>query len=245
MLRDGLKRLLARAGRTTVGQNAVHAALRDDFGPLRFPQARLPQTARGFEDLDFLFTSSRLNHGIASLRLDEAAHLFRVVRDLGPEPATIVEIGRFKGGSTVVISTAMAEGSELWSYDLHLTGPDVDSAELDRELEAALDRLGLAQGVRLIVGDSRSAEPPPRPADVVFVDGDHSYEGARADFERWRELLRPGGHLLFHDGVRAGSFGLVHEGVVRLADELELLDPRFRRLPDAGTVAHFQRASDS
>lgn len=242
MIRDAVKGLLARAGRTTAGQNAVHAALRDDFGPTRFSDARLPESARCFEDLDFLFTSSRLNHGIASLRLDEAAHLFRTVRSLGAVPATIVEIGRFRGGSTVVIATAMSDGSELWSYDLHLTGPDVDSAELDRELADALDRLGIADGVRLIVGDSRTAEPPPRPADLVFVDGDHSYEGARADFERWRELLRPGGHVLFHDAVPAGTFGLVHEGVVRLADELERLDPRFRRLGDAGTVAHFQRS---
>ena len=28
---------------------------------------------------------------------------------------------------------------------------------------------------------------------MLFIDGDHSYEGVRADFERYGRLVRPGG----------------------------------------------------
>jgi predicted O-methyltransferase YrrM len=35
--------------------------------------------------------------------------------------------------------------------------------------------------------------------DVLFIDGDHSYEGARRDFEDYGRLVRPGGIIAFHD----------------------------------------------
>jgi predicted O-methyltransferase YrrM len=35
--------------------------------------------------------------------------------------------------------------------------------------------------------------------DFLFIDGDHSYEGAKADFELYGPLVRPGGLIAFHD----------------------------------------------
>ena len=237
MLRDAVKRAVARAGRTGPGKHVVHAAATAEPVPERFAEVeRWPDGVRGFEDLAFMFRSSQLDHGIASLRFDEAAYLYGLVRSLGR--ATVAELGRYKGGSTVVIAAALAEGSELWSYDLHLHGPGVPRGEdLDRELADALERLGLAEKVRLFVADTRTADPPPEPCGLVFVDGDHSYEGARADVERWRGFLRPGGHMLFHDAVDTGGWGTVHPGVVRLVGELER-EQGVRREAGAGTIAH-------
>ena len=38
-------------------------------------------------------------------------------------------------------------------------------------------------------------------ADFILIDGDHSYAGARRDFELYRELVAPGGMIAFHDIV--------------------------------------------
>ena len=38
-------------------------------------------------------------------------------------------------------------------------------------------------------------------ADVLFIDGDHSLEGVKKDFEIFKELVRPGGMVAFHDIV--------------------------------------------
>jgi len=49
------------------------------------------------------------------------------------------------------------------------------------------------QRVRAILGD--------RPLDVLFIDGDHSYGGVRADWEMYGPLVAPDGLVAFHDIV--------------------------------------------
>jgi cephalosporin hydroxylase len=40
-----------------------------------------------------------------------------------------------------------------------------------------------------------------RTVDVLFIDGDHSYDGAKADFDLYSPLVRSGGLIAFHDIV--------------------------------------------
>lgn len=243
-MRELVKRALGGAGRTTVGKHLVNAAVQADPGLRRYTNVeRWPESIDGFEDLAFLFASNQLSHGIASLQLDEAALLYRLAKHVPPGGA-FVEIGRFKGGSTLLVSSALPEGAELWSYDLHVAiRPDLSGPQLDAELRDALERYGLTHKAHLVVGDSRTAEPPPRPPSVVFVDGDHTYEGARADHERWSELLAPDGHLLFHDAVDTGGYGNHYPGIARLVAEIARDDRRFERQPDTGSIAHFARVA--
>ena len=242
VLRDLVKRALGAAGRTGVGKNFVNAAVRADPGLKRYTTVEhWPESLDGFEDVAFLFSSNQLSHGIASLQLDEAALLYRLARRVAPG-AAVAEIGRFKGGTTLMLASALPDGAEVWSYDLHVAlRPDMTGPQLDAELETALARYGLTDRVHLVVGDSRTAEPPPRPCELVFVDGDHTYEGARADHERWSELVSPGGHLLFHDAVDVGGYGNHYPGIARLVAEIDRDDKRFERRPDAGSIAHFTR----
>ena len=37
--------------------------------------------------------------------------------------------------------------------------------------------------------------------DFLFIDGDHSYDGVKKDFEMYSPLLAPGGMIAFHDIV--------------------------------------------
>src|SRR3954464_5777824 len=103
-----------------------------DPAQMRFANVeRWPESVNGFEDLAFMFSSNQLNHGIASLQLDEAALLFRLARDHRSGP--FVEIGRFKGGSTMIFATALPNAVELLSYDLHVAlRPDLPSLPLER-----------------------------------------------------------------------------------------------------------------
>ena len=35
--------------------------------------------------------------------------------------------------------------------------------------------------------------------DFLFIDGDHTYEGVKQDYEMYRHLVKPGGWIGFHD----------------------------------------------
>lgn len=241
MGRAPMSELIRRLARTKIGKDLIHRAVLEDATERRLSRVEAwPDQVRGFEDLTFLFSSNQLNHGIASLQFDEAALLYRIARDAGP--ATLAEIGRFKGGSTLITAAAMHPEAELWSYDLHVEfDPEMHGARLDQELSEALERFGLASRTHLVMGDSRTVDPPPGALASLFVDGDHTYEGARADFDRWRAFVTPGGHLLFHDAVAEGTYGLHFPGVARIVDEIDRDAHEFERLPNVGSIAHFVR----
>jgi predicted O-methyltransferase YrrM len=44
-----------------------------------------------------------------------------------------------------------------------------------------------------------------RQIDLLFIDGDHTYEGVKKDWEMYSPLVRSGGLIVFHDV--AGNYG--------------------------------------
>lgn len=193
----------------------------------------LPATLGEFEQLaPLVLSSNAANRGLASMRLDEAAHLWSVGRSVGA--ATIVEIGRERGGSTLLLAAAMAPGAVLHSYDPHTK---LGGAGPDAPLAALLDRYGLAGRVELHVADSHTVEPPDGELGLVLVDGDPTYAGTRLDYERFCLRLRSGGHALFHDAVAPGPR---HEALAPLLVEIQR-EGELDRRPDVGTFAHFTR----
>ena len=116
----------------------------------------------------------------------EAAMIYRYAHF-----AHCAEIGRCIGGSTIVLATA---AQTLYSVDIC----PVD----DEALERALKKMHLRDEVSLIVDDSTEHEPIRVNFDFLFIDGDHSYEGVKADFEHWEQFVKVGGHIAFHDMVQ-------------------------------------------
>ena len=109
----------------------------------------------------------------------EFGPLLRLVRAM--KPAVIVEIGCADAGS---------------AYGFRLAAPDAVIESIDVESERATIRgdshdLTTLSALRDALGD--------RAIDVLFIDGDHSYEGVRADFETFSPLVKPGGIVAFHD----------------------------------------------
>jgi len=43
------------------------------------------------------------------------------------------------------------------------------------------------------------------PIDLLFIDGDHSYQGVKSDFEMYSPLVRDSGIVAFHDIAHARS----------------------------------------
>ena len=58
--------------------------------------------------------------------------------------------------------------------------------------------------------------------NFIFIDGDHSYEGIKADFELYSPMLEPGGYLVFDDYQREPW-----PDVQQFVDEVVLKSPLF------------------
>lgn len=131
----------------------------------------------------------------------------------------MLEIGRCYGGSACLISAARPS-IPLDSYDLTMT--------LKPECIGFLQN----RDVSLRLGNTNTVSFAHK-YDFVFIDGDHSYEGVKADFENVLPSLLPGAVILFHDAVR-GAYGTC-EGVERFTTEL-LESNKVKRLSVADSM---------
>ncbi|MEL6893922.1 MAG: class I SAM-dependent methyltransferase [Actinomycetota bacterium] len=134
--------------------------------------------------------------------------LFEAAR-VCPPGGTIVEIGSFRGRSTIVLAAAADPAVRVVAIDPH-AGNDRGPEELngfeaaasdDHELFLAnLRRAGVAERVehlRIFSHDAHTSIDGE--IDVLYVDGAHRYHPALDDIRSWGDRVRPGGSMLIHD----------------------------------------------
>jgi len=134
---------------------------------------------------------------------EELIRLFEIVSAVQVKNA--LEIGTWSGGTlfmtcrvadpdAMVISVDLPGGKfgggYLWPrrFVYRKFAKNNQSLHLLRKDSHNSDTRGL---VRSLLGD--------RSLDFLFIDGDHTYDGVRADFEMYAPLVRSGGIVAFHD----------------------------------------------
>lgn len=201
----------------------------------RFTESSYPRDARklrSFEDCDWLFACHQANRGIARLDFDEAAFLFRLVRSF--KAPRIIEVGRFRGGSTILMGTAGDDGTRITSIDI--------APKNDALLRSVLEKAGIAHKIDLVVNDANKVPAPADTYDIVFIDGDHTYQGIKKDYEHWKKSVKPGGHILFHDAGEGRELATAREDPKRLMREIAQKDGAlWQRQPDVASIASFVR----
>lgn len=105
----------------------------------------------------------------------------------------ILEIGVARANSTKRILDALDKRTQTGRRGTgHLYSIDIDSLCARRVPEQ------LRKYWTFICGDSKEI-PWDKEIDILFIDGDHSYEMAKSDFERFEKFLKPGGLIFMHD----------------------------------------------
>jgi predicted O-methyltransferase YrrM len=192
-----------------------------------------------FEDLSGLFASSLLNHGVVSMTIRQTAYVFGLARRTTATRA--IEVGRWRGGSTVALAAGMGPDGKLWSIDIGEKAErllEISAEQLDAETAEFCRRFCL--DVELLVGDSRTIEADTGEVDIVLVDGDHTYKGVRADVNRFGPRLRVGGALLLDDAFDDFFVPSHPESVGRLVGELDAAGD-FRLVKRVDRLAHLER----
>jgi cephalosporin hydroxylase len=142
-------------------------------------------------------------HGMVQVR-EEIEAFVEFLRPL--KLRNMLEIGSESGG-TFYLWCRVVCGLKI-SLDLP-NGESGSGRFVDRtELAARNQKMrSWAPNVYLVNGDSHSADARARVMgvlagqmlDFLFIDGDHSYEGVKQDFETYSEFVRKGGLIAFHD----------------------------------------------
>lgn len=130
----------------------------------------------------------------------------------------IIEVGSYRGKSTVALSIGSNEGSgaAVYAFDPHEEFQGVFGGIFGPEDRGAFYRNMLSTGayrnVRLVNLSSEVVAPGwDKEVGLLWIDGDHRYEGVKRDFEMWRPHLVPGAVVAFDDTNRGGPERLVDE----------------------------------
>lgn len=91
-----------------------------------------------------------------------------------------LEIGVDKGKSLSIAKMVVPDGVEVHGVDI--------------QVDPGVPGTHFTQGDSVEVAKAFNKE-----ISVIFIDGDHSYEGCKRDIEAWYPKMKKGGVMLFHD----------------------------------------------
>jgi predicted O-methyltransferase YrrM len=239
------RRGVRRYGWRAFTAEAAMRTLRPALAPLAAHRLRrAADRAGGAEEiLDLAFGFEEFGIGICPGQVRSELRELLDVLEREP-PRRMLEIGTANGGSLFTFARTCAPDARVISVDLHHGEFGGGYPAWKVPLYRAFARRG--QRLHLVRGDSHAAATRDRvrellagePLDFLFIDGDHTYDGVRADFDSYSPLVRPGGLVGFHDiapprGDRPGEDRLLvgdvpdywRELTAGRADARELVEP--------------------
>ena len=107
---------------------------------------------------------------------------------------TVLEIGVFKGESSIKIIEALPKGGQYVGIDL--------GDYRNKEAEDIMNEGG--KSIDFIIGDSQSElkKLPKNHFDIIFVDGDHTWNYILQEFKIVEGIVSNGGYIVYHDSVK-------------------------------------------
>lgn len=165
--------------------------------------------------------------------------LKRTIQSIDRSPCVVINIGAGAGTSGLAILESRPD-VVLHTVDVQDTDSPFGCLYAERQVcQEAGYRLG-ENWYQHHMDSKELAEVWPAPVDVVFVDGDHTYDGCAGDILGWLPHILPGGYIAVHDyrkddiptgadGYHAdGPHPLAFEGIDQAVDDL--------LLPNYGTM---------
>lgn len=162
------------------------------------------------------------------LTIDDCRILWETA--LAIEVKCIVEIGAFRGTSSMVLGLACKEtGGHLWSVE----------SKPRKEWYENIHEMNLDKTVTLVAGCSPAVKLDlPGPVDFLFIDGDHQTRSTLRDYYYWGHFVRVGGLIAFHD-IYGPPSAKVNRAIEIILHDGSFCLEEIRRCPvsrDAGTI---------
>jgi predicted O-methyltransferase YrrM len=167
--------------------------------------------------VDFLFSKN----GKAIIPMQHYNELIQLAQVIeNKKPKTILEIGTARGGTLFLASQLADDDALIISIDLPdgMYGGGYPKWKIPYYKSFKKEK----QTILLIQGDSHSKDIynelvsilGERKLDYLFIDGDHTFEGVKEDFDTYSKFIDKAGIIAFHDIVKDRSIEpnhFVHE----------------------------------
>ncbi len=149
------------------------------------------------------------------LEIDEKKELFLLAASF-KEYANIVEIGSYLGSSSCFLSAGLKNGFvyciDTWQNDA------MSESNKDTYTQFCDNTSKYSNKIRKIRGWSYNVVDQilekTSNIDLLFIDGDHSYEGVKKDWDVYSPFLRSGSIIVMHDsGWADGVKKVIEENI--------------------------------
>lgn len=161
--------------------------------------------------------------------------------------ARLVEIGVWHGVTTRRLRAVMARDGLLYAVDPYAKGRLGFSAQ--RYIAQRVVRKVRNGNVRWVRQTGQAAGKAHvaaggDPVDFVFIDGDHSYEALRGDWEAWADLIAPGGIVTLHDSQSTPERDIDDAGSVCYTRDVIVRDSRFEVVETVDSLTVLRRREE-
>ena len=156
----------------------------------------------------------------------------------------LVEIGVWHGVTTRRLRAAMAPDGVLFAVDPFPVGRlGLSFQRHIARREVSTVKNGEVQWIRLTGAEAGRRHAAARlPAvELLFVDGDHTYDAVKQDWQSWSGLISPGGVVGLHDSHPTSGRPIEDAGSVRFTQEVVLRDRRFTPIEVVDSLTMLRR----
>lgn len=145
--------------------------------------------------------------------------LYKLSKQVKTENAVFVEIGSYYGASSCFLAEGLKAGKiyciDTWQNDAMSEGSRDTFCVFKENTRKYRDKIVEVRGWSYDVVDVIKSLN--KPVDLLFIDGDHSYEGVKKDWDLYSPMLKRNSVVIFHDyGWAEGVQKVVNEDVVPL-----------------------------
>jgi len=158
----------------------------------------------------------------------------------------IVEIGSWKGKSTICLAKGSKSGNKVKVYAID---PHIGSSEHRKkygkvwtfdEFKKNIKKANVEDIVVPCVKTSEEAAKNfDKPVELIFIDGAHEYEFVKKDFELWFPNLIEGGVMAFHDTIGG------HEGPGRVVREFLYNSKHFKDVKFLDSITYGKKVNQN
>lgn len=174
---------------------------------------------------------------------DKEMHFLFIAGAIKTSHGDILEIGSYKGRSTVLLSKAaeFAGNTTLYAVD-----PLTQPSETDPKINGDNSRTEFYSNIKkhnakVMFNEMFSqdlAKQWDRPLRFLWIDGDHTFKGVQTDFLGFAKYLVPGGIIGFHDVLNG------HIGPLQVFAHEVLLNTKFGACGVVGSIGWAQFIGD-